>query len=168
LRTFLFAVLITAPIALLAWIAFRGFVATPRDPDQALLALFSGLPQQLSLTTPPKLYDQKGLFEYVDGAAPIFIERHFRKLAAAEMKSSDGGELTCDVYDMQSGENASAIFTKETTPSAQPLGVGDDGRRGRMFAVFRRGRYYVKLTAFNPAGDSTLAELARALAAKMP
>jgi hypothetical protein len=181
-RTLVFAVLVAALAALVTWIMTRGAVggrgdacstavaaaAPSSDPDQVLLSLFSGLPDKLSLTGQPRLYDEKGLFEYIDGAAPIFIERHFRKLASAEMKSLDGGELTCDIYDMQSRENAGSIFAVERPRTAQPLGVGDEGHRGRMSTVFRRGRYYAKLTAFNPAGESALAELARVLATKMP
>jgi len=39
---------------------------------------------------------------------------------------------------------------------------------GPMSLVFRRGRFYVKLTAFDPGGEAALPELGRALAAGMP
>jgi len=148
--------------------AAKPAAAAGPDLDLKLLSFSAGLPAKFVLRGKPTLYDDKGLFDYIDGAAPIFIERHFRRLAAAELTTTDGGELVCDIYDMQSADNAASIFAKERPASALPLAVGDEGHHGRMSAGFRRGRYYVKLTAFNAVGDKALSELAPLVAAKMP
>jgi hypothetical protein len=47
----------------------------PADADAALLALFDGL---LGPGEQARLYDSNGLFDYIDGGAPVFIERGFR------------------------------------------------------------------------------------------
>ena len=113
------------------------------------------------------LYDKDGLFDYIDGAAPIFIERHFRKLAASVMATPDGSEFACDVYDMASTENAQSIFDKEKSATAKPLDGWPDAIAGPMSIVFHHGRYYAKLTAFDAKAEAALPAVARALKEKM-
>lgn len=113
------------------------------------------------------LYDEKGLFDYIDGAAPIFIERHFRKLGAAELVTADGSDLVCDVYDMATGENAQSIFDKERSTSAKTVDGWAEAISGPMSFVFHHGRYYVKLTAFDAKAEAAMPLVARALQEKM-
>lgn len=113
------------------------------------------------------LYDEKGLFDYIDGAAPIFIERHFRKLAAAEMATPEGSDLVCDVYDMASTENAQAIFNAEKSPTAKTVEGWAEAIAGPMSFVFHTARYYTKLTAFDAKAEAALPLVARALKEKM-
>ena len=113
------------------------------------------------------LYDEKGLFDYIDGAAPIFIERHFRKLAASEMATPEGSDLVCDVYDMATIENAQSIFDKEKSATAKPLDAWPEAIAGPMSLVFHHGRYYAKLTAFDAKAEAALPAVARALKEKM-
>jgi hypothetical protein len=90
-----------------------------QEADATLRALFEPSPAGAKVKEKVALYDEKGLFDYIDGAAPIFIERHFRKLAATEMATPEGSDLVCDVYDMATPENAQAIFDKEKSPQRQ-------------------------------------------------
>jgi len=179
-RYLLFAVLASVPLALAGWIGWRGHAGStqqsasaastapsPADPDAALLALFEGEPASAKLKEKVALYDAQTLFDYVDGAAPTFIQRGFRKLGAAEM-SAGGGELTCDVYDMAAPANAEAIFTAERSSSAKSAPGWPEAITGSKSFVFRRGRYYVKLTAFDAKAEAALPELARALRGRMP
>jgi hypothetical protein len=138
------------------------------SPDAILRQLFSAPLATAKVSGAVELYDTNGLFDYIDGAAPIFIERGFRKLAAAEMTTEDGGELTCDVYDMQSADNAASIFDKEQPPKAEQLEVGDAGRMSAMAVMFRQGQFYVKLTAFDGPGEAALPAVASALSEAMP
>jgi hypothetical protein len=180
-RTAVLALLVAVPLALVGWVAWRGTQAPPPellppakpapkaalDPDQALKDLLAGNPGGAKVKEKVELYDDKGLFDYIDGGAPAFIDKHFRKLAAAEM-AFEKGELTCDVYDMVAPENAAAIFASEKGPSAKPLDGFPNAVTGPMSLVFHAGRYYVKLTAFDKAGEAGLPELAKALKAKIP
>jgi hypothetical protein len=140
---------------------------TGGDPDGALRALFVPAPAGMTIKEKVALYDEKGLFDYIDGAAPIFIERHFRKLAASEMATPEGSELVCDVYDMASAENAQSIFDKERSPTAKPLDGWSEAIAGPMSLVFHHGRYYAKLTAFDAKAEAALPSVARALKEKM-
>jgi hypothetical protein len=154
------------PVAAMAS-ASAGHKSHGGGADAALRALFDGTPGGAKVKDKATLYDEKGLFDYIDGAAPIFIERHFRKLGAAEMATADGSDLMCDVYDMAAPENALSIFEKEKSPTAKPVPDWSDAIAGPMSFVFSSGRYYVKLTAFDKKAEAALPDLARALRERM-
>lgn len=135
--------------------------------DESLLGLFKGDLGGSKVKDKVTLYDEKGLFDYIDGAAPVFIERHYRKLAAAEMASPEGSDLVCDVYDMAEPANALSIFDKEKSPSAKPVADIPDAICGPMSLVFHAGRYYAKLTAFDAKAEAALPALAKALKGKI-
>lgn len=177
MRRAVFVLLAVLPVALVAWVVWRGHGPPPAPPaaaapvaeppkagagtDAALLALFDP-PLPAAVKGKVALYDEKTLFDYVDGAAPLFLQRHFRRLGAAEMTAA-GADLTCDVYDMAGAENAQSIFDAERSPAAKPVEGLPGAVSGPMSFVFRAGRYYVKLTAFDPKGEASLPALARAL-----
>jgi hypothetical protein len=177
LRILVAALLIAVPLALVSWVVRSGS-GPPRQPstaavqkppeggDPALRGLFDSLPPGAQLKGPVVLYDEKTLFDYIDGAAPLYIQRHFRRLAAVEM-AAGGGELTADVYDMAVPANAASIFAAERSLSAKGVAGFDAAAAGPMSLVFQQGRYYVKLTAFDAKGEAALPELARALAKRM-
>ena len=181
MRYVVFAILALVPMVLVGWIIGHGY-QTPvvasasakpghkghgRGADAALRSFFEGAPGGTKTKDKVGLYDEKGLFDYIDGAAPIFIERHFRKLAAAEMATAEGSDLTCDIYDMNAPENAQSIFEKEKSPTAKTVADWPEAITGPMSFVFSNGRYYVKLTAFDKKAEAALPDLARALRERM-
>jgi len=137
------------------------------DADKTLLALFQGDLGGAKVKDKVTLYDEKGLFDYIDGAAPIFIERHYRKLAAADIASAEGSDIDSAVYDMAEPANAQSIFDAEKSASAKPVTDFPEAIAGPMSFVFRAGRYYVKLTAFDKKAEAALPGLAKALKGKM-
>lgn len=139
----------------------------PADEDRKLRSLFRLPLVGVELDGQVKLYDGQGLFDYIDGAAPIFIERNFRKLAAVDLLTPGDGSLTCDIYDMRAADNAASIYAKERSPTATAVAIGDQAHLGSLSLVFRRDRYYVKLTAFDKTAEALLPELARALVGRM-
>jgi len=106
------------------------------------------------------LYDDKGLFDYINGAAPLYIDRGFRRLAAAELVLNAGGELTGELYDMREPKNADSIFEQERSKSADPVADWPEALTGPRSFVFRHQRYYVKLTAFDAAAEAALPAVA--------
>ena len=192
MRNLLFAVLVALPLVLIGWMVWRGQQGSeevrppPRAPgeadvsrdgggpsnavageDAALLALLSGELGGARVDGAAVLYDDRTLFDYIDGAAPIFIERHFRKLAAAEMMTPEGGSLTCDVYDMQTPANATSIFDAERSPAAVAVADWPEAIAGPRAFVFHHDRFYVKLTAFDAGAEALLPALAQALRDRM-
>jgi len=161
----------SVPAAATAAVPTAATVAVAKKPapdeDGRLRALFKLPLVGVKVDGQVKLYDQQGLFDYIDGAAPIFIERNFRKLAAADLLAPGEGSLTCDIYDMRATDNAASIYAKERSPTATAVAIGDQAHQGSMSLVFRRDRYYVKLTAFDKNAEALLPELATALVGRM-
>ena len=141
--------------------------ATACGGDAALRNLFKGAPGGAKVKDKVELYDEKGLFNYIDGGAPLYVRHHFRRLGAAEMASDNGGELTCDIYDMNGPANAFSIFTAEKSSSFKPIAGWPEAASSPMAFVFHQGCYYVKLTAFDKKAESALPTLANALRERM-
>ena len=176
MRNIVFALLVALPSLLIGWLLGSGSRGPPPDlapapaaveEDASLTALFKDSPGGAKLKEKVELYDDKKLFDYIDGGAPTFIEKNFRKLAAAEMASPEGSELTCDIYDMRTGKDAQAIFSAERSASAKPIDGWAEAIHGNLSFVFHRGRYYVKLTAFDKKAEALLPKLAAALKERM-
>jgi hypothetical protein len=187
MRWIVAALLVAVPVALITWVVASGRRPLPpevapgglagasqpvgaagsHDDDAALKALLAAPLAGATVKGAVTLYDSKGLFDYIDGAAPIYIERKFRRLAAAEMATPDGGELTCDIYDMAAPENAQSIFDKERSSAAKAVEGWPEAITGPKSLVFRNGRYYVKLTAFDAKAEGLLPEIAKGLRGRM-
>lgn len=179
MRIFVFIVLAAIPPTLIGALIWRGYpppavehtpaAAKPvgNPADATLRALLETPLAGAKLKEKVSLYDEKGLFDYIDGAAPIFIERHFRKLAATELATSEGSDLVCDVYDMAVPENALSIFEKEKSTSAKVVEGWAEAITGPMSFVFHHARYYVKLTAFDAKAEAAMPLVARSLKEKM-
>jgi len=177
-RTLLFALLAIVPPGLFGALVLHGRAHAPvetlspakkdakADLDLALLALFKGDIGPAKVKEKATLYDQKGLFDYIDGAAPLFIDRHYRKLGAAEL-GVEGSDLVCDVYDMAEDANALGIFNTEKSANAKTVEGWPEAISGSMSFVFHHLRYYVKLTAFDAKAEAGLPALAQALKGKI-
>lgn len=176
MRYALLSLLIAVPIALLGWVAWRGQAAIPPEleltpvearEEPSLVRLLSASLGPAKREGEVSLFGPKELFNYINGAAPLYLERNFRQLAAAELSLGDGAELTCDVYEMASPEDARSIFTAERSSAGKPLPDWAEALAGPMFLVFHEGRYYVKLTGFDERSEAALVEIARALRGRM-
>ncbi len=131
------------------------------DEDALLSGVFAEALAGARINGELALYDDKGLFDYINGAAPLYIERGFRRLAAAELVLQTGGELTGEVYDMREAGNAGSIFDQERSDSAEQVPDWPEALSGPRSFVFRQERYYVKLTAFDAAAEAALPAVAR-------
>lgn len=137
------------------------------DAERGLRALFATPNAGLAQRGAPVFYDGESLFEAIDGAAPIFLERKFRRLMSVELATPGANELTCDVYDMSDAEHARSIFEKERSAQAKVPEGWTEALAGPMSFVFQQGRFYVKLTAFDAAAEQALPKLAAALREKI-
>jgi len=109
-------------------------------------------------------YGPDNLFEYIDGAAENFLSYDFVRLALGQYKTADGpGEMTVEIYDMGTPENAFGIYASERIPGSAFIPVGVQGYLEEGVLNFYADRYYVKLLAYD-AGART-EEALRAFAA---
>ena len=133
----------------------------------ALLRVFAKAAAGATVTSGPESYDAEGLFSYINGGAPAYLDRGFARLVAAELSTPEGGELSCDIYDMTEARNAAAMYDAEAIAGAQELALGDAARQSKMALAFVRGRYYVQLTAFDAEAERALPAIAKAVAERL-
>lgn len=116
-------------------------------------------------------YDEKSLFDRIDGAAPVYIRAGFVYSLGGEYKRQGAKEpIIVDLYDMGTTSRALGMYATERDASYRFIRVGDEGYLASGSLNFWRGRFYAKLAGQEQgeAMDRDLEELARALAAKLP
>ncbi len=131
--------------------------------DGALLR--EPLPAGVQAAGPTVLYRQN-LYEYIDGAAELFHSFGLEVLTHREFKAGDV-ELTADVYDMGTAENAFGAYAAERSPGYRFITIGAEGYEDENILNFLDGRYYVKLAAFGDGAKPALEQFARHLTTRI-
>jgi hypothetical protein len=118
-------------------------------------------------------YTSDNLHEYINGAAPGYVEAGFVLLAHSEWKDperQDDAYVELDVYDMGSAAGVAKVFQEPPPDSTLELAPDAKAYLGETGLEFGVGRYYVKVTARrDAAGQRPFVErLARAVVAAAP
>lgn len=115
-------------------------------------------------------YTKDNLYEHVNGHAEYFISAGFAGLSITEYTAADSktseAELQAEVFDMGNSIQAFGVLSDEAGDSAKPVSVGTMGFGNPGGINFIRGRYYVKITAYNP--KAPLLRFAREFSGTLP
>ncbi len=128
------------------------------DPaqQQALVALLptgSDMPGW-DRAAPVQFFGPDNLWEYIDGAADLYLTYGFQRVAAAEYMTADSARsLTVEVYRMASPLCGFGIYAAERSPEDSIVAVGVQGRLSENTLHFWKGPFYVKLTSFDVEPD---------------
>jgi len=114
----------------------------------------------------PSTYNADTLYQYIDGGADIYLLYDFKTLLHEEFKSGTN-ELTVDLYDMGTGDDAFGIYSSERSPNYKFLSIGAEGYRATGILNFLAGQYYVKLSGSGLTTDKLLDEFARLLSSRI-
>ncbi|MFB0566727.1 MAG: DUF6599 family protein [Candidatus Aminicenantaceae bacterium] len=105
--------------------------------------------QSWKLSEEPQDYSPEILFEYIDGAAEIYLSYNFEKLIVAQYQKVDSAaSLTIEIYDMGNEKNSFGIYSVERFPESNYLTLGNGGYMEEGALNFIVGTYYVKLLCF--------------------
>jgi hypothetical protein len=147
--------------------ALTRFAAMPEtlpDFDKALPAEIAGWKK----SRPPKLYAPATLSTYIDGGAELYLSFNFRGALSLKYLDAAENEISVDVFDMGSSEDAFGVFAhgRETVDSS--FGQGSEYAAGLL--TFWKDRYYVSILAYpeTPAKKDLVFELGRAILAAIP
>ena len=95
-------------------------------------------------------YFPETLFEYINGAAEIYLSYDFKELIVAEYKKHDSSDsVAVEIYDMGNHKNSFGIYSAERYPDSEFLVLGTQGYMEEGAMNFLIGRYYVKLLCFD-------------------
>lgn len=88
-------------------------------------------------------YDPKSVFEYMNGAAELYLAYGFQNLRVRRFEKSNQPPITLELYDMASSENAYGVFSFERQD--EPVGIGQGSEFGGGLLRFWKGKYFVSI-----------------------
>jgi hypothetical protein len=100
-------------------------------------------------------YFPENLFEYINGAAEIYLSYDFHELIVAQyQKKGAESSMAVEIYDMGSPTNCFGIYSAERYPENPFIPIGVQGYMEEGSLNFLVGRYYVKLVCFDCGDES--------------
>ncbi|MBZ5726132.1 MAG: 4Fe-4S binding protein [Acidobacteriia bacterium] len=116
-----------------------------------------------------RAFEAADLWKYVDGDAERYLRAGVRRTLTASYRYREMVEAVADIHLMESREGAASIFESEPSAGSRPLALGDAGRSYGQSLTFRRGRFFVRLLAYQdtPQTEPALVSLGRAIEARL-
>ena len=90
-------------------------------------------------------YNSRTLFDYIDGAAELYLAYGFQNLTVRRFKKSNRPPIILELYEMASSEDAYGVFSFERQDEAIAIGQGSEFGGGLL--RFWKGKYFVSLYA---------------------
>ncbi len=110
-------------------------------------------------------YNPDTLFDYMDGAAELYLAYNFRSMKMARYSKGQGPRIVVELYEMASSEDAFGIFSFERED--QEAGVGQGSEMGGGILRFWKGRYFANIYGEEEVPNDALLALGKALAAQI-
>jgi hypothetical protein len=86
-------------------------------------------------------YNRETIFDYIDGAGEVYLLYDFKDVAVKKLVGADSTEITVEIFDMGSPEDAFGIFSHSREGNDIGIGGGSESRDG--FLCFWKDRYFV-------------------------
>ena len=118
----------------------------------------------------PQFYLPETLFEYINGAAEIYLSYEFNELIVAQYQETDTeSNVAVEIYDMGSNMNSFGIYSAERYPDNSFIDIGVQGYLEEGSLNLFAGRYYVKLLCFEceERSDLILKEFAQEITSRV-
>ncbi|HYA90954.1 MAG TPA: DUF6599 family protein [Thermodesulfobacteriota bacterium] len=107
----------------------------------------------------------KTLFEYINGAADLYIMYDFQELKVAEYLNEKKASVNVDVYRHKTPTHAFGIYSQERLSNANFVDIGVQGYIEQNILNFLTGPYYVKINSYDTGAEDR--EILLAFAKKM-
>ncbi len=98
-------------------------------------------------------FSPKTLYEYIDGAADLYLMYDFQELKVAEYSNEKKTSVIIDVYRHKTPIHAFGIYSQERLSDANFLDIGAQGYIEANVLNFVAGPYYVKINSYNTGAD---------------
>ena len=95
----------------------------------------------------------KTLYEYINGAADLYLASDFEELKVAEYGNEKKASVIVEAYRHRTREDAFGIYSQERLPDGDFLSIGAEGYIDPHILNFVTGRYYVKINSFNTGAE---------------
>jgi len=100
----------------------------------------------------PQNFIPGNLYEYINGAAEIYLAYDFKELIVGQYekdKEAEEASLSIEIYDMGNEKNSFGIYSAERFSESQFISIGNQGYLEEGTLNFVVGRYYIKLLCFD-------------------
>ena len=97
----------------------------------------------------PQVYLPDNLFEYINGAAEIYLSYDFIRLISLSYESKKKQSIIVDIYKHSNLNNTFGIYCQEKPLKGNFLNIGTQGYYEDGILNFFKGVYYVKLSSFD-------------------
>lgn len=103
----------------------------------------------------PQNYFPETLFEYINGAAEIYLAYDFAELIVGQYeKGNSEHSLSIEIYDMGNEKNSFGIYSAERFQDSNFISIGNQGYLEEGTLNFIVGKYYIKLLCFDCEEES--------------
>jgi hypothetical protein len=100
-----------------------------------------------------QVFSPKTLYEYIDGAADLYLTYDFEELKVVEYQNEKKDSATIDVYFHKTPIQAFGIYSQERLPDAKFINIGAQGYVESNALNFLTGPYYVKISSYNTGAE---------------
>lgn len=97
----------------------------------------------------PAEYTPDNLYEYINGAADVFLSYDFVKLAVLGYENTQKASFTVDIYHHSSNINGFGIYSQEKPQKGPFITIGTQGYYEKGILNFLKGSYYVKISGYD-------------------
>jgi hypothetical protein len=117
----------------------------------------------------PRAYDSETLYEYINGAADLYITYDFQELLTLNYEKGDDQGLAVDIYRHSTPRNGFGIYSQERPTEGNFVSIGTEGYYDQGILNFVMGSYYVKLAGFylGDKDESLLTSVAEEIAGQL-
>ncbi len=114
-------------------------------------------------------YTPDNLWDFIDGAAELFLSYGFTDLHVAEYVNPAGTDVRVELYRHRSAADAFGMYSQERNPGNHFCDIGTQGYREAGILNFLSGEFYVKLSTHGtgPEAQNALESIAKAVAAHL-
>ena len=118
---------------------------TGLDAGEFRFPEIAGLKQSGEIQT----FSPKTLYEYINGAADLYLACDFEELNVAEYANEKKASVIVEAYRHRTTRDAFGIYSQERLPDGNVLKIGAQGYIDKNILNFVHGNYYVKINSFN-------------------
>ncbi len=98
-------------------------------------------------------FQPENLFDYIDGAADLYLSYDFQELKVAEYRNEKKASVIVEVYRHRTPTHAFGIYSQERLANANFIDVGTQGYIETNVLNFLVGPYYVKINSYNTGAE---------------
>jgi hypothetical protein len=100
-----------------------------------------------------QIFSPKNLYDYIDGAADLYLKYDFQELKVAEYQNDQKASVTIEVYSHKTPIHAFGIYSQERLSNANYIEVGAQGYSEKGILNFLIADYYVKMSSVDVGSE---------------